>query len=150
MAWLIREETMRSSDGMTIGVLARKSGIAVRTLRFYEERGLIAPLGRTAKGYRLYGPNVVEDLTFLKGAKRLDLHLKEIRELLQIRRGGQCSCARTREFVESRLTDVESALGQLRALQGQLRQSLRTWKAQPNGGAQSPCRSIASEAHDGA
>ncbi len=141
---------MRSSDGVTIGVLARKSGVAVRTLRFYEEQGLIAPLGRTAKGYRLYGPNVFEDLSFLKGAKRLGLHLKEIRELLEIRRGDECSCARTRELVELRLTDVESALRQLRALQGQLRQRLRTWKTQPNGAGQSPCRSVASEAQDGA
>ncbi len=140
---------MRSKDGMTIGLLARKSGVAARTLRFYEERGLIAPLGRTAKGYRLYGPNALEDLAFLKGAKRLGLKLEEIGELLEIRRSRRCSCPRTRELVESRLAEVESTLQELGALRGELRKSLRAWGAQGNGSAQRPCRSIKSAAQHG-
>ena len=137
---------MRSKDGMTIGLLARRSGVAARTLRFYEERGLIAPLGRTAKGYRLYGPNALEDLSFLKGAKRLGLKLEEIGELLEIRRSRRCSCPRTRELVESRLAEVESTLQELGALRGELRKSLRAWGAQGNESAQRPCRSINSSA----
>ncbi len=49
---------MRTDERMTIGALARESGFPVRTLRFYEEQGLIRPLGRTSKNYRVYGPGV--------------------------------------------------------------------------------------------
>ena len=86
---------MRSDEHMTIGAVARQSGIPVRTLRFYEERGLISPFGRTSKGYRLYGAAVLKELAFLKGSKRLGLHLDDIAQLLETRRQGKCPCERT-------------------------------------------------------
>ncbi len=105
-------------EQMTIGAVARKSGCPVRTLRFYEERGLILPLGRTAKGYRLYGPEALGDLAFLKAGKRLGLALDQIGELLRIRSSGRCPCSRTRELLEGRLAEVEGALQEL----GELRE----------------------------
>ncbi len=141
---------IRNNERMTIGVLARESGVAVRTLRFYEEQGLITPLGRTAKGYRLYGPAALEGLAFLKGAKRLGLHLDDIRELLRLRTQGQCPCGRTREFVRTRLEGVEGAIGELRALQDQMRRTLRAWDSESPGAARSPCHTVHPEFPDGA
>ena len=141
---------MRSDQHMTIGVVARRSGVRVRNLRFYEEQGLITPLGRTAKGYRVYGPPTLKDLAFLKAAKRLGLHLDQIGELLRVRRQGQCSCAPTREFVEARLEQVDEALRELTDLRNEMRRTLRSWEAEANGTARSPCRSIGSEIPSGA
>ena len=127
---------------MTIGVAARESGVPVRTLRFYAEQDLIVPLGRSAKGYRLYGPQALEDLSFLKGAKRLGLHLDDIRQLLRIRRRGQCPCDRTREFVVARLEDTDVALRELRGLRDQMRRTLRSWEPTRQAAGPSPCRSF--------
>ena len=65
---------MQSQQRMRIGAVARATGFPVRTLRYYEEQGLISPLGRTTKGYRLFGEDVLDDLSFVKGAKHLGLH----------------------------------------------------------------------------
>ncbi len=121
-------------EQMTIGLVARKSGFPVRTLRFYEERGLILPLGRTAKGYRLYGPEALGDLAFLKAGKRPGLALDQIGELLRIRSSGRCPCSRTRELLEGRLAEVEGALQEL----GELRDDLHRVLWQPNGEAVGP------------
>ncbi len=139
---MLRGVKVRSDDRMTIGALARKSGIPVRRLRFYEERGLISPFGRTSKGYRLYGPETLQDLGFLKGAKRLGLHLKDVRELLGIRRRRKCPCGRTREFVEQRLAEVEEAVRELSDLRDEMRRTLQSWEREA-GVTQSPCPSVA-------
>ncbi len=134
---------MQSDERMTIGVLARGSGFPVRTLRFYEEQGLISPLGRTSKGYRLYGPATLDDLAFVKGAKRLGLHLDQIGDLLRIRREGLCPCQRTRELVSERLQEAEAALREIRDLRNHLRRTVHEWEVEPGSDARSPCRSVA-------
>ncbi len=135
---------MRSSEHMRIGILARESGLPVRTLRFYEAQGLIMPLGRTAKGYRLYGPAALKEVAFLQGAKRLGLRLDQIRELLQIRSQGQCPCSRTRELMKARLEEVDAALREIRDLRDQMRQTVRAWESEPKKAAPSACRSMSS------
>ncbi len=136
----MRGVKVRPDDRMTIGVVARKSGIPVRRLRFYEERGLISPFGRTSKGYRLYGPETLQDLVFLRGAKCLGLHLEDVRELLSMRRRRKCPCGRTREIVEQRLAEVEEAAQELSDLRDQMRRTLQSWEREAG---ESPCRSVA-------
>ena len=65
----------------TIGKLAAETGHAVETLRYYERRGLIAPLQRTASGYRVYRPETMRRLHFIRRAKDLGFSLEEIAEL---------------------------------------------------------------------
>ncbi len=137
---------MESTQRMKIGALARKTGLRVRTLRFYEERGLILPLGRTAGGYRLYGPQALEDVAFLKGAKRLGLRLGEISELLKLRTEGRCPCGRTRELVRARLEEVEVGLREVRALRDELRRTVRSWEPEPGKATSSPCVRVSSKA----
>ncbi len=139
---------MGRDEHMKIGAVSRRSGISVRTLRFYEEQRLIAPVGRTPKGYRLYGPAVLKELAFLKGSKRLGLHLDDITELLEARRQGKCPCGRTRELLASRLTETESALTELRTLRNAMRRTLRTWDEMPDGTRESPCHHVEAKLDD--
>src|SRR5687767_6589785 len=67
---------------MTIGEVARRSGFTIRTLRFYERRGLVAPAARRASGYRLYGETELHQLAFIRQAKALGLTLAGIRPLI--------------------------------------------------------------------
>ena len=69
---------------MTIGQLARESGVKTDTIRYYETLKLIAPVGRTNAGYRLYDASSRDRVAFIKRAKSLGFKLTEIQKLLEI------------------------------------------------------------------
>ena len=75
---------------MRISWLAERSGIPASTLRFYESAGLL-PADRTDAGYRLYGEDALDRLTFIGAGKRLGLTLEQIGELLAMRETGTCA-----------------------------------------------------------
>lgn len=68
-----------------IGEVAEAVGLSLRTIRHYEEVGLVPPSGRTAGGFRLYTDDDVERLRVVKQMKPLDFTLEEMRDLLQVR-----------------------------------------------------------------
>lgn len=69
---------------LKIGQVAERVGLSLRTVRYYEEVGLLTPAGRTAGGFRLFSEEAVTRLRFLKGMKPLGLTLEEIRELVEL------------------------------------------------------------------
>ena len=69
---------------ITIGAVARRAGVGIDTIRYYEREGLLPEPQRRASGYRDYGPDVVERLRFIRRAKDLGFTLEEIRELLAL------------------------------------------------------------------
>lgn len=71
-------------DLVQIGVMADRVGLSLRTVRYYEEMGLVEPTTRTAGGFRLYGPEQEERLLVLKTMKPLGFTLDEMRELVQL------------------------------------------------------------------
>jgi DNA-binding transcriptional MerR regulator len=75
---------MEIADGrrLKIGELAHQTGLSIKTVRYYEQRGLLEQPPRTEGGYRLYGPEEVARLRFVQRAKLLGLPLEEIRELV--------------------------------------------------------------------
>jgi MerR family copper efflux transcriptional regulator len=73
-------------EGMyQIGEVAEAVGLSLRTIRHYEEVGLVPPSGRSAGGFRLYTDDDVERLRLVKHMKPLDFTLEEMRELLEVR-----------------------------------------------------------------
>jgi len=78
---------------MKIGELSRMSGMAASAIRFYEEQGLLAPISRTASGYRQYASNAPDRLKLIQGAKKLGFSLDVIRDMLD--ENGKCSIEKT-------------------------------------------------------
>lgn len=72
------------SDHMQIGEVATRTGLSLRTIRYYEEIGLVAPSARSAGGFRLYGEADVDRLELVKRMKPLDFSLEDMRELLEV------------------------------------------------------------------
>jgi DNA-binding transcriptional MerR regulator len=73
-------------DGMhQIGGVASRVGLSLRTVRYYEEVGLVVPSGRTEGGFRLYTDDDIQRLALVKQLKPLDFSLDELRSLLEIR-----------------------------------------------------------------
>jgi DNA-binding transcriptional MerR regulator len=69
---------------MQIGEVAERTGLSVRTIRFYEESGLVTPTARSSGGFRLYTDVDVERLMVIRRMKPLDFSIEEIRDVLQI------------------------------------------------------------------
>lgn len=95
---------------LTIGQLARRAGIGVETIRFYERQGLLAAAARQASGYRQYGDDTVVRLRFIRRAKELGFSLKEIKELLGLRLDPSTTCAEVRGRAQAKLDDIEAKI----------------------------------------
>jgi len=67
-----------------IGEVAERTGLSLRTIRYYEEMGLVEPSARTAGGFRLYSDTDVSRLQLIKRMKPLDFSLEEMRDVLRI------------------------------------------------------------------
>ena len=92
---------------MTIGRVARRAGVGVETVRFYERRGLIdQPSKPSSGGYRDYPPEVVERIQFIRQAQELGFSLREIGELLTLQADPMADCSDVREKATAKRWDV--------------------------------------------
>src|SRR5438132_3311633 len=105
---------------MTIGELARRAGVGVETVRFYERRGLLVEPARKESGYRQYGEDVVARLRFIRRAKELGFSLREIAELLALRVEPDTTCAAVRQRAEAKIADIETKIESLRRMKAAL------------------------------
>ncbi|WP_448073914.1 heavy metal-responsive transcriptional regulator [Georgenia yuyongxinii] len=101
---------------MRIGEVARATGTTTKTLRFYEDAGLLPPAERTPSGYRDYGPEVLGRLAFVRRGQAAGLTLAQIREVLDIRDGGQAPCHHVTDLLTIRLQDIDHQIAQLQQL----------------------------------
>lgn len=98
---------------MKIGELARRLGVNTKTIRYYEELGLMPPSARTDAGYRVYGPAEEERLRFILGAKALGLQLGEIKEIVTVWSGGQQPCRHVSRLLAQKLADLDRRIAEL-------------------------------------
>src|SRR5215218_2667550 len=107
---------------LKIGELARQTGLSIKTIRYYESRGLLEQPPRTQGGYRLYGPEEVARLRFVRRAKMLGLTLEEIRELVEL--AVRCNegeiVPRLEEVLEAKLKETERKIAELSAFRQNL------------------------------
>jgi len=111
---------------MQIGVVARKIGLSVDAIRFYERNSLLPQAPRTPGGFRQYEENDVETLAFIRRVQRLGFKLREIRGLLNLRGSGLQPCAPVRRRLEEKLAEVHRKLADLQKLEHELRLALRS------------------------
>lgn len=110
---------------MQIGAMAKKIGLSVDTIRFYERTCLLPRPPRTPGGYRKYGESDIETLGFIQRVHGLGFTLNEVRELLELRRSRLRPCAPVRGRLEKKVSEVHRKLADLRKLEHELRVALR-------------------------
>ena len=110
---------------LTIGRLARKVGVNVQTIRYYERLRLLDSSMRTPAGYRLYSQEGEQRLRFIKNAQTLGFTLREIDELLALRKTSTAHSRDMQKRIRAKLTQVESKLGDLQALARALKRLIR-------------------------
>ncbi|MCH6578876.1 MAG: heavy metal-responsive transcriptional regulator [Nitrospinae bacterium] len=93
-------------ETLTRGKLAKRSGVNIETLRYYEKRNLIDPPRRSEAGYRLYTPADILRIRFIKNAQKLGFTLKEIRELLKLRIKINTSCDSVLKKAEHKRAEI--------------------------------------------
>jgi Hg(II)-responsive transcriptional regulator len=101
---------------LTIGLVAHRAGVGVETVRFYERQGLIEEPPRGLSGYREYDDAVVSRLGFIRRAKDLGFTLKEIKDLLSLRRDSSTPAADVKRRAEAKIADVESKIRSLQKM----------------------------------
>src|SRR5215469_10576868 len=109
-------------ETLSIGQVARRAGVGVETVRFYEREGELSEPPRRASGYRQYSEEVVSRLRFIKRAQLLGFSLKEISELLLLRVGAQTSCEEVKGCTEAKIAEVERKMVELQRMRQALLQ----------------------------
>jgi DNA-binding transcriptional MerR regulator len=104
----------------SIGELARRSGVKVPTIRYYESIGLIAPQGRTAGNQRRYGASELEQLGFIRHARTLGFSLESISALIELQRHPDRCCRGASDIAQAQLGAVRDKIARLRALETEL------------------------------
>ncbi|MBH9577338.1 Cd(II)/Pb(II)-responsive transcriptional regulator [Inhella proteolytica] len=105
---------------MKIGELAKASGTAVETIRFYEREGLLPPPARSPANYRHYQPAHLERLRFIRRCRALDMALDEVRALLQARDQPPADCSGVNQVLDAHIAHVAARLAELQGLQQEL------------------------------
>ena len=98
---------------MRIGALAEASGTTTKTLRFYEDQGLLPAADRTASGYRDYTPDVLGRLDFIRRGQAAGLTLAQIKQILGIRDSGAPPCGHVSDLLAERLGDLDAQIARL-------------------------------------
>jgi MerR family transcriptional regulator, copper efflux regulator len=98
---------------MRIGGLAAATGITTKTIRFYEQAGLLPDPPRTSAGYRDYPAEAPARLAFIRAAQSAGLTLAEIRSVLAVRENGRPPCTHVTTLLHEHLTEVERRLTEL-------------------------------------
>lgn len=106
---------------LKIGQLAARLDLNPRTIRFYEQAGILPEPERSRGGFRLYGDEDAERLRFVKTAQRLGLTLGEIKEVLAFRDRDERPCRYVAGVIEQRLAEIDERMRELRALKQELR-----------------------------
>lgn len=119
---------------ITIGQAARRSGLSAKAIRFYETRGLLEAAERTPSGYRTYTDEDVAILRFIRQAKSLDLRLDEIRDVIDLQRGGEQPCQTVLGLLDRHIADIDRTVVDLRALRSSLARARSSAKTSSRNG----------------
>src|SRR5215471_761021 len=104
---------------MQIGIVAKKVGLSVDAIRFYERNSLLRRAPRTEGGFRQYAEDDLETLGFIRRVQGLGFKLSEIRDLLNLRGSRLQPCGPVRRRLQDKLADVQRKLADLHKLEGE-------------------------------
>lgn len=117
---------------LKIGEVSRITGISVKTIRYYDEIGMLATaMTRSTSGYRLFNSTVLNRLAFIKRAQSLGLSLSEIQELLAVHDSGQLPCGAVKQQLLFKVEEIIQQIEALEILKSELLGLLSGWKEQP-------------------
>jgi len=115
---------MHNQDSLKVGAVAKAAGVGAQTLHYYERLGLLPRPKRSAANYRLYSPEAVRRVRFIKKAQALGLTLEETKQILDLKDHGREPCRKVAELGEKHLREIDAHLTRLRAYRRALAQAV--------------------------
>jgi DNA-binding transcriptional MerR regulator len=120
------------SSPLKIGAVATLTGLPVKTIRYYDDIGLLTPtVARSNSKYRLFDPAVLDRLAFVKRAKSFGLSLTEIRDILAIRDRGELPCDEVKRYLQQHRQAITEQIQALEQLRAELDHLLLDWQPAP-------------------
>lgn len=114
--------------GRKIGDIAKSTGLSVKTIRFYCDKGLINPAGRTEGKYKLFDETSEHELRLVRSLRSLDMPVNEVKEFMETRRSGECSCMRLQARMREKKQEIRRTVQELVLLQDALDEMLSNWE----------------------
>lgn len=106
---------------MTIGKLAKATGISAETIRYYERGGFLPSPDRLESGYRVYGSDSIQRVRFIKEAQALGFTLAEVSDLIGLTADEHADCAQVNEKATQKLQEINKKIKALKKIQGALK-----------------------------
>jgi DNA-binding transcriptional MerR regulator len=114
-----------------IGQASARAGLSTKTIRYYEEIGLIPPAKRTGNSYRIYTDIDVDRLRFIRSARALDFSLEDIEEILAFRDREEPPCSYVMELMENQINQISNRISELEQLRSELRRLVKVGHGLP-------------------
>ncbi|WP_233128369.1 MULTISPECIES: MerR family transcriptional regulator [Synechococcales] len=119
---------MASTPGLRIGEVARRTGLSVKTIRFYCDEGLLQPKGRSDAGYRLFDDENLAELTIIRALRSMDVAIPEVSRILEVRRSGLCNCSVLKDSIATKVESINLRISELAAMKDELSRLLDSWQ----------------------
>ncbi|MBI3021675.1 MAG: MerR family DNA-binding protein [Candidatus Omnitrophica bacterium] len=107
--------------------VAKQSGFSTHAIRFYEKQGLLDRTPRTTSGYRVFEPQALARLAFIRKAQRLGFSLEEIRDIFVLSQRGR-PCPHVRQLATQKLAELDRRIQESLMMQRELHRLVRDWK----------------------
>jgi DNA-binding transcriptional MerR regulator len=121
----------RSADpapSLRIGEVAQRSGLPVKTIRYYCDEGLLQPRARSESGYRLFDEENLAELTIIRSLRAMDVSIPELARILEVRRAGVCNCSVLKDSITAKMESIKLRIDELAAMKDELARLLGSWQ----------------------
>lgn len=123
---------MSKATHLKIGELAKHTGLAVGTLRYYSDLGLLQPVQRGDNGYRYYSQDASQQVEFIKKAQTLGFTLEEIKQILDVRDRGEKPCSLVQSLLNNKIEQLQIKIKQMTLFKAELEEYRTAWTNNPN------------------
>ena len=114
---------------LKIGAVAERSGVSVKTIRFYCDRGLLQPASRSESGYRFFDESVLTELAFIRHLRAMDLPIAAVKNVIRARRSGVCTCTDLQSTIQRKRSEIRQRVNELQSLESELSNMLKSWES---------------------
>ena len=113
---------------LRIGEVARRTGLPVKTIRYYCDEGLLQPKDRSTGGYRLFDEENLAELTIIRALRAMDVPIPELARILEVRRAGVCNCSVLKDSIAAKMESISLRIGELATMKDELARLLDSWQ----------------------
>ena len=118
----------KSAPSLRIGEVARRTGLPVKTIRYYCDEGLLQPRARSESGYRLFDEENLAELTIIRSLRAMDVSIPELARILEVRRAGVCNCSVLKDSIAAKMESINLRIAELAAMKEELARLLGSWQ----------------------